>query len=104
MVHKIGGAHIAVWDRSEAHAGAIFDDGMASAVQVYVDVLALVDPHLPRGHNENAVGDARYVRRPGDVASDDEALVDILEGETREGGAGSTGRGRHVDNAPLDVS
>ena len=96
--------HIAVGHRSKPHAGAVLDDGVTGAVQVYVNILAFVDPHLPSSHNDNTACYSRHVSRPCYVSGNDEALVDILHSEPSKRSA-SGGRGsRHVDDAPLEIS
>lgn len=94
--------YVACGDRREPDSGAVLNDRPAAAVQVEIDVVALVDADLPSRDHDDAVGDARDVRRAVHVAGDDEALGDALDGEARKGRLPGR-RDGHVDDAAREA-
>lgn len=61
-------------DRRDPDPRTPFDDRLARAAQVHVDVRALVHPHLLRRQYHNAVAHPRQVRRPVDPRAHQEAV------------------------------
>lgn len=76
---------------------------MAPAVQVDVDIFALVDPGLPGRHNQDTVFHARDVHRARHPAGNDQAAADISHRQPRERCATLSGGHGHVDDAVFEV-
>jgi len=67
--------HIVFRDWREANVTAILDDGTTGAMQVDVHVLALVHSDLSGGHNNDTVLHSSNMSSPGNVASNDQAIL-----------------------------
>lgn len=76
---------------------------MTSAVEVDIDIAALVDSNLSCHNHYGTVGHSCDVDRTVDTTRNDEALSHVLDSKTRK----CCTRGswdRHVDNAALEIS
>jgi hypothetical protein len=65
-------------DWRKANPVALLDDGVTGAMQINVDIVALVNPDLPSRHDYNTVLDRGNMGRPADTSGDDQALFDVL--------------------------
>ena len=80
---------------------AVLDDRVATAEDIEVDVVAVVDADLARGDYHHSVLEARQVRGAVHAPHDDQAAVDVLDGQARERHVGR--RGRHIHDAAVEV-
>jgi hypothetical protein len=96
------GTYIGVWQGRKPDVLAVLDDRPARAVQVHVDVLRAVHAELPARDDDDAVLDARDVRRARDVPAHNQAARNVLQVQGCEGRAVCR-RQRQVDDAAPHV-
>ena len=89
-----GETYVCLWNPAKSDSGAVLDDRMTPAVQVDVDILALVNPRLSRRHYKDTVGQAGDVNGSVDASCDDQASADVLEGQSWEWRAAGDGSHR----------
>ena len=71
--------------RRERHVMTVFDNGLATALQVYDTMMASMHSQLPTRHYQVTVCQARYMCRSVDGSSEDQTCRDVFNGQTWEG-------------------
>lgn len=82
---------------AEADSAAIFNYRITGTTQIHIDVGTVVHPKLATGDDNHAVLYTGDVSRSVNLATDNEAFLDALNGQTGIGFPVG-GRNRHVDD------
>jgi hypothetical protein len=98
MVGTRENTHICSGNSAKPNVAAIFNDWVAGAAQVHVHASAAVHAELATGHHNDAIFDAGYMCWPINLATYQQALVDILHSETGIWFAVCSGYG-HINDA-----